>query len=78
MVRTRSDRSQRRTKGAGPARQGSRRREGGLEERSDEERYPNLRAQEEMDRQQHVRAAREMGATRAQASRHADSEVGGH
>lgn len=75
MVRARSDRSHRRNKGAGPSRQGSRRKDEDLPE---PERYPNLRAQEEMDRQQHVRAAREMGATRAQASRHADSEVGGH
>jgi hypothetical protein len=42
------------------------------------DRYPNLTAQREMDRQEHVRRAREMGATRKQASKHADSELGGH
>jgi hypothetical protein len=76
MVRTHSAKHNRRNKGAGPERPGSRHQEEGAAEPVD--RYPNLRAQEEMDRQQHVRAAREMGATRAQASRHADSEVGGH
>ena len=75
MVRARSDRHNRRTKGAGPERPGSRRAEGGS---APLDRYPNLRAEREMDRERHVRAAREMGATREQASRHADSEVGGH
>jgi hypothetical protein len=75
MVRTRSDKHNRRNKGAGPERPGSRRHE---EEMVDPDKYPNLRAHQEMDRHLHIKAAREMGATREQASRHADGEVGGH
>ena len=41
----------------------------------DPEKYPNLAAQREMDRQEHVKRAREMGATRKQASRHADEDL---
>lgn len=40
--------------------------------------YPNLAAEQENDRQEHIRAAVEMGATRRQATRHADDEVGAH
>jgi len=39
-------------------------------------RFPNLAARRELDRQEHIRAARRMGATRKQASRHATEEVG--
>jgi hypothetical protein len=77
MVRARSGKANRRTKGAGPERAGSRHREDD-DSLAAPERYPNMRAQEEMDREMHIRAARSMGATREQASRHADSEVGGH
>ncbi len=77
MVRTRSDKHQRRNKGAGPERPGSRPREAEAEP-ADADKYPNLRAHEEWDREQHIKAARAMGATREQASRHADQEVGGH
>ena len=75
MVRAKSDKHNRRNKGAGPARPGSRQFEGDSEP---VDRYPNMRAHREMDRQQHIKAARAMGATRGQASRHADEEVGGH
>jgi hypothetical protein len=37
--------------------------------------YPNLHAQREMDRQEHVKRAREMGLDRKQASRHADEHM---
>ena len=40
------------------------------------EKYPNLAARRDLDRALHIRAARRMGATRKQASRHADEEVG--
>lgn len=43
-----------------------------------EERYPNLAAQREQDRLLHIKAARAMGATRKQASRHAAAETGEH
>lgn len=76
MVRAKSDKHNRRNKGAGPERPGSRHTPDGDSEPLD--RYPNMRAQQEMDRAQHIKAAREMGATREQASRHADSEVGSH
>lgn len=77
MARARSGRANRRNRGAGPERPGSRHAEaeGGPEP---VDRYPNMRAHEEMDRQEHIKAARAMGATREQASRHADAEVGGH
>lgn len=42
------------------------------------DRFPNMTAQRDLDREEHVRRAQEMGATRRQASRHADEEVGGH
>lgn len=42
------------------------------------DRFPNMTAQKEMDRQEHVTRAREMGATRKQASIHAGEEAGGH
>jgi len=42
------------------------------------DRYPNRTAQREMDRQEHIRRAEEMGATHGQATRHADEELGGH
>lgn len=91
MVRTKS-RPHVRPKGAGPARrpkrtdrpsrvQGSgppRTRKTDEEETLDERRYPNLAARRDMDRVLHVKAARAMGATRKQASRHASEEVGGH
>jgi hypothetical protein len=79
MVQPKANRPKRRPKGAGPKRDGD-----------DDEaipvlatdrspnRYPNMTAQREMDRQEHMRRARELGATRKQASRHADEEVGGH
>ena len=41
----------------------------------DPEKYPNLAAQRERDRQEHVKRAREMGATRKQASKHADEDM---
>ena len=42
------------------------------------DRYPNMTARREMDRAEHVKRAMEMGATRKQASMHAEEEVGGH
>jgi hypothetical protein len=75
MVRAKANRPRRRPKGAGPRRDGD----------DDDaipvlapDRFPNMTARREMDRQEHVRRAREMGATRKQASQHADQEVGGH
>lgn len=76
MVRTHSAKHNRRTKGAGPSRPGSR--HAPVPVGMPPDRYPNLRAEREMDRERHIRAAREMGATREQASRHADEEVGSH
>ena len=76
MVRSKAERPPRRNPGAGPQRDG--------DDDADAipvmavDRYPNLTAQREMDRQEAVRRARELGATRKQASKHADSEVGGH
>lgn len=76
MVQTKS-RPRRRTKGAGPERK-----EAAHGAQADAEfpvdKYPNLRAHQEMDHVRHVQAAREMGATRKQASEHASAEVGGH
>ena len=43
-----------------------------------QDRYPNMTAQREMDRLEHVRRGRAMGLTRKQASRHAADEVGDH
>ena len=43
-----------------------------------EDKYPNLAAQREQDRLLHIKAARSMGATREQASRHAAAESGDH
>lgn len=79
MVRAKARRPRRRNPGAGPSR-------GRVAHtdptagttRSFEERYPNLAARRRGDRLEHVRRARAMGATRKQASRHADLEVGGH
>lgn len=87
MVRTKS-RPTPRPKGAGPQRRPKRQslQEEGHSARGarasrgtvDPRKYPNLAARQEMDRQLHVRAARRMGATRKQASRHASEEVGSH
>ncbi|MEA3166768.1 MAG: hypothetical protein QOJ26_1642 [Thermoplasmata archaeon] len=43
-----------------------------------DERFPNLAAQRDWDRAEHIRAAEEMGATHRQASKHASEEVGDH
>jgi len=76
MVQAKAERPHRRNRGAGPQRDG--------EDDPDAvpvaapDRYPNMTARREMDRQEHVKRAREMGATRKQASMHADAEAGGH
>ncbi|MHB1262595.1 MAG: hypothetical protein ACYC2H_12865 [Thermoplasmatota archaeon] len=44
----------------------------------DRDRFPNMTAQKDMDREESVRRAEELGATRKQATQHADDEVGGH
>ena len=52
--------------------------EEGVPALTDAHKYPNLTAMKEMDRLEHVKRAREMGATRNQASEHASEEVGDH
>ena len=79
MVRSKANRPHRRPKGAGPERAG----QAGQDDETAVpilavDRYPNMTAQREMDRQEHVKRARGMGLTRKQASKHADEEVGGH
>ncbi len=44
-------------------------------EKLDPKRFPNLAALAADDRDQHVRAAMEMGLTREQALRHAENEL---
>lgn len=76
MVRAKAERPPRRNRGAGPERDG--------DDDTDaipvatRDPYPNMTAQREMDRQERVRRARAMGATRKQASIHADGESRGH
>lgn len=76
MAKARANRPRRRPRGAGPRRDGED--EGDAVPVLAVDRYPNMTAQREMDRQEHVRRARQMGATRKLASRHADEEVGDH
>ena len=76
MVNPKANRPHRRPKGAGPQRDG-----GGENDAVPAlvvDKHPNITAQREMDRLEHVRRARDLGTTRKQASRHADDEVGGH
>lgn len=79
MVQPKSRRPTRRNRNAGPDRgDKGRKAEGPLPDAAeplDPVQYPNLAAQREMDRQQHVRLAREAGLTRKQASRHADDDL---
>jgi hypothetical protein len=42
------------------------------------ERYPNLAAQEDLDRAEHVKAAVAMGTPKSVAERHAAEEAGRH
>ncbi|MCA1811065.1 MAG: hypothetical protein LC623_03525 [Halobacteriales archaeon] len=42
---------------------------------SEDERFPNLAAQRDWDRAEHVRKAMEAGLSRKEAERHADAEV---
>lgn len=76
MVRTKAERPHRRNRGAGSERDGDDDMDAVPVAARDP--YPNMTAQREMDRPEHVRRAREMGATRKQASIHADEETGGH
>ena len=76
MVRSKATRPHRRNRGAGPERDGDDD-EGAIPVMARDP-YPNMTAQREMDRQEHVKRARAMGATRKQASMHADEEAGGH
>lgn len=48
------------------------------DERPFAERYPNLAAQEEWDREEHVKAAVRMGTPESVARRHAAEEAEGH
>jgi len=76
MVRAKATRPRRRNPGAGPSRGRVAAPVGTA--RSEAERYPTMNEVRRMDREEHVRRARAMGATRKQAARHADSEIGGH
>ena len=78
MVRPRLQRARRNEADRAPSRRADRPRRRRAPEPIDEERFPNLAALERGDRLEHVRRARAMGATRKQASEHADLEVGGH
>ena len=76
MVRARANRPVRRNKNAGPSR--TRKAVPPLPDvvqPLDEEKYPNLAAHREMERQERVRRGREMGLTRKQASEHASHEA---
>jgi hypothetical protein len=42
---------------------------------SEDKRFPNLAAEREWDREQHIRRAMASGLTRRQAERHADEEL---
>lgn len=75
MVKARADRPRRRNRGAGPERDGDD--DGDAVPVMARDSHPNMTAQREMDRQE-VKRARQMGATRRQASMHADDEAGGH
>jgi hypothetical protein len=81
MVKARSERPRLRPKGSPPkrtSRPARRRRLGTAKPARDadfEKKYPNMAARREWDRQQHVRRARKMGATKKQATRHADEEI---
>ena len=76
MVKAKSARTRRRNRGAGPERDGDD--DVDAIPVSARDPYPNMTAQREMDLQEHVKRARQMGATRKQASKHADLEAGGH
>ena len=41
----------------------------------DRKKFPNLAAEEEWDREQHIKQAMQAGMTRKQAERHADDEL---
>lgn len=47
----------------------------GDEDKRDDERYPNLAAQRDWDRAQHVKQGLAAGLTKEQARKHADDEV---
>ena len=76
MVKAKAERPHRRNRGAGPERDGND--EGDAIPVMPRDPYPNMTAQREMDRQEAVKRARALGATRKQASKHADLEAGGH
>ena len=44
----------------------------------DEKRFPNIAAERQWDREQHVRQAMANGMTRKQAEKHADAELQEH
>lgn len=48
------------------------------EEAAFRERFPNLAAQEDLDRAQHIKAAMDMGTPESVAKRHAAEEAGRH
>lgn len=79
MVQARNSRPKRRNRNAGPARTHAARAPPPLPDAAeplDPVQYPNLAAQREQDRLQHVRLARQAGLTRKQASEHADEHLG--
>jgi hypothetical protein len=41
----------------------------------EDERYPNLKAQRDWDRAEHVRKGMEAGLSKKEAERHADAEI---
>lgn len=78
MVRARSNRPVRRNKNAGPS--PTRKAAAPLPDAVqplDEERYPNIAAELENERQKAIRAARAGGMDRKQASRHAEEHMPG-
>lgn len=44
----------------------------------DAKRFPNLAAERDLDRAQHIQRAMASGLTRKQAEKHADEELSGH
>lgn len=75
MVQPRSSRPRRRNRDAGPERSQVPAQPPQDADGLDPVLYPNLAAQREMDRLEHVRRGRAMGLTPEQAERHADEHA---